>query len=182
VYSNLWSPGLRQGDIVGEIPFPLHTKKSQFLTSPGTITGFELVPEMAIVQAKKQYVAVVSHDCEFNEDKRQHFLVAKVEVLQHDLTKEQLATLRAENDIEASGAAQLDTFYLDPIDGTFDRPRRVNFWTITPFAVSALDQFKSLKRGRNWIKRRASSFEQSLAISSDATLATFQTMRKPTRP
>jgi hypothetical protein len=147
VYSDRWSPGLRQGDVLGEIPFPLPTKQgAQFVSTPGTFTGYELFPAMVLVQAKMQYVAVVSHDCEFNEDKRKHFLVAKVEPLPHELKPEELEALRSENDIQARGAAALDTFFLDPIDGVFDRPRRINFCTVTPFPTSSAEQLISLKK------------------------------------
>jgi hypothetical protein len=73
-------------------------------------------------------------------------LVAKVEPLPHELNEEQLAILKAENDIEKAGAAALDTFYVDPIEGAFDRPRRINFCTITPFSISAVETFLNLKR------------------------------------
>jgi hypothetical protein len=101
---------------------------------------------MAVFHAKMQYIAVVSHDCEFNEDKRKHFLVAKVEVLPHELSDEELGMLRLENDIERAGAAALDTFYLDPIEGVFDRPRRINFCTITPFSTESAEEVRLFKR------------------------------------
>lgn len=144
-----WSLRVRQGDVVGEIPFALPTKRAQFVAT-GAVTGLGLAAQSVIVQAAPRYVAIVSHDCEFNENKRDHFLVAQVERLRKDLTPEQLAELRDGNDAEAASMEgrnyPVDTFFLDPLAGVFEEPRRINFCTITPFAMSSLETMLEFKK------------------------------------
>jgi hypothetical protein len=149
MYSDRWSQGLRQGDVVGEIPFPLPTKTATFVASGG-IAGYQLTPEMAVVRTSPRYVAVVSHDCEFTEERRDHFLVARIESFPRNLNDDQLEEIKLGNDIiDASGKERrfaLDTFYLDPCEGVFERPQRINFCTMTPFAMSSVETMRALKK------------------------------------
>jgi hypothetical protein len=135
--------------VVGKVPFPLPAKQARFVSSGGA-TGLGLRAVEALVPTKDEYVAIVSHDCEFNEEKRKHFLVARIDDVSSKLTDEELEQLFRGNDIEAASAADeqfpLDTFMLDPLEGVFDRPRRINFCTITPYSIGAAAEMRKLKQ------------------------------------
>src|SRR5579862_7324579 len=133
MYSPRWSPGLRQGDVLGKINFPLPKSTIQWMVSGGLAALPGGQPTAAVIQATPRFVAVVSHDCEFNEDKRLHFLVARIDDL-GPVSDEQIAFLRRGNDVEASAGEgrefPVDSFILDPLPGAFDKPMRINFCTI----------------------------------------------------
>ena len=68
---------------------------------------------------------VISHDCEFNEAKRNKLLVARLQGVQGNLTEEQRGDLRQSNDVEARAQAKLDVagvnaFVFDPLPGVFE--------------------------------------------------------------
>jgi hypothetical protein len=79
-----------------------------------------------------------------------HFLVARIDDLSAKLTDDQLTEIRLGNDVVESADAdrpfELDTFLLDPIENVFDRPRRINFCTITPVSMAAQDEIQKLKK------------------------------------
>jgi hypothetical protein len=151
VYSNRWSGDrLRQGDVLGKVPFPLPSQEDRLVGTQGAVTALIGAAEMRLTQASPRYVAVISHDCEFNEGKRKHFLVARVENLRKDLTNEQLEELRRGNDVDESSKDErkfpVDTFYLDPIEGVFEEPQRINFCAVAAFETSSIGELRKLKK------------------------------------
>jgi hypothetical protein len=101
------------------------------------------------IPAKAVYAMVVSHDCEFNEGKRDQFLAARTRHLDPRLTEEELEELRSGNNAaaraEAGEAVAIDTFYLDPLPGVFETPRIVDFCTMTPFPTKLVSDAAKLK-------------------------------------
>jgi len=148
VYSEKWSPGLRQGDLFGEVPFPFAKKSFAWITTGGL--GQTLLPQSAQVEAQPRYAMVLSHDCEFNEGKRTHFLVARVESLSKSLTSDELEALRAGNDVESAAdqgrPVALDTFVVDPIEHVFAEFRRVNFAAAVSFPMDMTDYALDCKK------------------------------------
>lgn len=154
MYAGRWSPGLRQGDILGPVPLPLMGKefsivfKSDSLIEPAL--GGE--PFAVTIPAARMIVVVISHDCEFNEDKRNKLLVARLQGVQKNLTPEQREDLRASNDVQARADAKLDVagvnaFLFDPLPGVFDDAQVANFETITPLPMKMADDLYKQKRG-----------------------------------
>jgi hypothetical protein len=137
LYSERWSPGLRQGDIVGEIAFPSFGAELQVMSTtqslvPGT-AGQSIQQVFAPVELR--YVAIASHDCEFNEEKRNKLLVARIQNIPGNLTDDEVVALRASNDFEAQAAAVgkiegVDAFVIEPIEGCFADERIVVFHSI----------------------------------------------------
>lgn len=153
MYSPVWSPGLRQGDILGPLRFPMWNTDFVWTFAGGLTVSVEEFPNTALVKARESYVAIVSHDCEFNEGKRTHFLVARIDTLHltpqtNEFADEARRTLS--NDIAESEAQGLtfpvDTFFLSPLTGHFPNPSRVNFTTITPLPIKFVDEAVKLKR------------------------------------
>jgi hypothetical protein len=152
VYSERWSPTLRQGDILGPVLLPLVGKRHEVISTLGGLadeSGAD--PDRMILTAARRYVAVVSHDCEFNEGKRDRLLLARVQEIPRELTEEQQAALRESNDVEArhdvgKNVAGVDSFLLDPLDGHFENPQVVVFTTITPFPMKTADDLHAEKR------------------------------------
>jgi hypothetical protein len=152
MYSERWSPGLRQGDIFGRVPYPLtRSAQRQRVSVTGGFAARAEDQELGhLVKTDHRYVMVLSHDCEFNEDKRLQFLVARVEELSAKLTPAELSLLKDGNDIEAASAAgkqvAVDIFFLDPYKGLFDAPMRVNFCTMSSFSMDLADEASRLKQ------------------------------------
>ncbi|HLX31287.1 MAG TPA: hypothetical protein VKR79_00825 [Gaiellaceae bacterium] len=152
MYEARWSPRLRQGDILGEVFVPTLGANVKPIGEMQTLTGggggsFNNV----ILPGSWQFVMVVSHDCEFNEEKRNRFLVAKIEKVPGNLTVEQRAALRESNDVEARAEAELDvagvnSFLLNPIDGAFAEESIADFTTITPLPKKLDSDYLKLKR------------------------------------
>lgn len=130
MYSDRWSPGLRQGDIFGEFPFPLLKGKESW-TYPGFSVSGTAVPTHVSITTPLRWAIVVSHDCEFNEGKRTHFVVARLDSINKKTSDEEIEELRAANDYEAAAdngiPVPLDTFFLEPVPGAFDSPMLANF-------------------------------------------------------
>jgi hypothetical protein len=148
VYSATWSPGFRQGDVLGKLFFPNTGRLT--VVSQGQLAG-DVTPanDRQYVEAREYYVLVISHDCEFNEGKRTHFAVARIEPLASRLKADELELLRLGNDVERAAAENrnvpLDTFYLDPIQGIWGGPRRANLGVVTSYPMEIAtrsDQFK----------------------------------------
>ena len=98
-----------------------------------------------------RFVAVVSHDCEFNEGKRNKFLVARIERVPGNLTDEQRIDLRESNDVEARADAEktvagVDSFVYDPLPGALEDESVASFKTITPLPTSLIDYYVSTKK------------------------------------
>jgi hypothetical protein len=138
MWSDDWSPTLRQGDIIGPIWMPMIGKKDLDVVGSVGIAAMEMTePKQALVPISPRYVAVVSHDCEFNENKRERLLVARVQTIDPRMTPEQINEARESNDVEARHNANkhvdgVDSFVIDPIDGVSDAFQAVSFTTIMP--------------------------------------------------
>jgi len=97
-----------------------------------------------------RYALVVSHDCDFNEGKRDFFLAASI----HDLTPqdskpERLEKLRLDNDADRHTPANqiaLRGFLLEPVPGIFEEPKMAVFDTITPIAMKFRVDMLRVKR------------------------------------
>jgi len=104
-----------------------------------------------LIDATETHVAVVSHDCEFNEGKRSKFLVARVQRQRGDLSSEQLEAFRASNDVQqrvAAGeqVAGIDAFVYEPYDDVFTDEMVVSFPTIFPMPMDMKDDLVSVKK------------------------------------
>ena len=153
MYSQRWSPGLRQGDIFGEVAFPLTTAQLRQTTpaSSWLAPGAGQTQVRAVEVPVKPVLAVVlSHDCEFNENKRDQFLVARTRGLDPRHTEDELDELRAGNRAEERAREglplALDTFFLEPLAGVFDAPRLVDFCTITAFPMTVCEEARQVKK------------------------------------
>jgi hypothetical protein len=142
LYSDRWSPRLRQGDIIGPIPLPLmgmevavgFQSRSLVAPTPGDAELSVTIP------AAKVMATVISHDCEFNEGKRNKLLVARLQGVQRNLSAEEREALRASNDVQARSDAGLDiagvdAFLFSPLAGVFEDEQVANFATITPLPM-----------------------------------------------
>jgi hypothetical protein len=170
VYSDRWSPGLRQGDIVGKIQLPLLGKKfevsvdTQSLVAP--VSGAAL-PRRAFVPIEETFVVVVSHDCEFNEGKRNKLLVARLQRPPGNLDSDQLDALRASNDFEAriradQPVAGVDNWVFRSLPGVLEVEHVVSFTTITPLPMTMRDDLRSVKRAELLHEERV-RFREKLA-------------------
>ena len=143
MYSDLWSPTLRQGDILGPLPVPLVGKQLDVVSKFDDLSAQTGGPPVQmLVPAARRYVAVLSHDCEFNEGKRDRLLLARVGEVDKRLDADAIAELRVSNDVEGRHAAKksvdgVDSFVLDPLDGVFDSPKLIVFTTTTPWPAAA---------------------------------------------
>lgn len=152
MYSTLWSRGLRQGDIVGEIAFPLLGAQFEVLARSASLVEPPSEPvQRIVVPAPAEYVVVVSHDCEFNEGKRNKLLIARLQAMPGNLAGEQLEALRESNNLEARVANKLsvagvDSFVFAPIAGVSETELVANFGTITPLPMKLKDQLLDKKR------------------------------------
>lgn len=153
MYSARRSPRLRQGDILGPLPLPLlGTEFSIEFKSKTLIQPALGAQEFNVtLRAEEMLVTVISHDCEFNEGKRNKLLVARLQKVRGNLDAEQRADLRASNDVEARAAAELpvagvDGFIFDPVDGLFDEEQAASFTTITPLPMKMKDELYAQKR------------------------------------
>jgi hypothetical protein len=153
VYSDRWSPRLRQGDIIGPIPLPLMGKDVGIgFRSPSLIAPAAGEQELTVtIPAAKVVVTVISHDCEFNEQKRNKLLVARLQGVQGNLTEEQRQALRDSNDVQArsdSGldVAGVDAFLFSPLPDVYEDEQVANFGTITPLPMKMADDLLNEKR------------------------------------
>jgi hypothetical protein len=146
---------LRQGDIVGPIFLPLLARDITILGTTPTLTSH--APEQSfahvVVPVEKRLTAVVSHDCEFNEEKRNKLLVARIQEVPGNLTDEERERLRASNDVEAllsqdpnARIAGVDSFVLAPLPGVFDVEQIVAFATITSLPMKMKDDLLAAKQ------------------------------------
>lgn len=140
--------------MVGPIALPLLGTEFEVITPTRSLTK-DLTASASgklIIDAPNSLVAVVSHDCEFNEGKRNKLLVARLQNLPGNLTEERTEAIWASNDVEARVAtgepvAVVDNFALDPLTGVFDRPQVVSFTTITPLPMAMASDLLAAKRG-----------------------------------
>lgn len=105
---------------------------------------------MAIMVSSARYALVVSHDCDFNEGKRDFFLAASIHDLNpQDQKPERLEKLRQDNDADRHTAATQITlrgFFLEPLPGIFEEPKLAVFDTITPIAMKFRGDMLKVKR------------------------------------
>jgi hypothetical protein len=151
VYASAWSPRLRQGDIFGKIHYPLSKAGFQLVseeTSPA-VDAPQGGVQLMMVRGNPRYAMVLSHDCEFNEGKRPHFLIGRIEGIPKTLSDEQVAEMVAGNNYEARARegkpAAIDTFVVDPLEGAFDEYQRVSFSSIVPLPMSMKEDMLKLK-------------------------------------
>jgi hypothetical protein len=143
MYSELWSKRLRQGDIVGPVSIPFLGKKHQVLTTVDTLGGAIPTPiQSVVVPVKPKYVAIVSHDCEFNEAKREYILLARIQRIDPRLDDNEIAAVRLSNDVKARHAAKqqvdgVDSFLIDAIDGHLEGPQVISFTALMPYPTTA---------------------------------------------
>jgi hypothetical protein len=98
-----------------------------------------------------RYAVVMSHDCEFNDEKRPQFLIARVQDFQRDLPLETRALIKAANGAVTEAEDEqrydyIDTFVLEPIPGCFETEQLVSFTTITALPISMTAEIKTMKR------------------------------------
>jgi hypothetical protein len=153
MYSERWSPGLRQGDIIGPMPMPIMGSdftvgfRARSLIAPASGEADLTVT----IPAAKVLATVISHDCEFNEGKRNKLLVARLQGVQKNLTVEQRQALRDSNDVQAMSDAGLnvagvDAFLFSPLVDVFDDEQVANFATITPLPMKMAEDLRAQKR------------------------------------
>lgn len=154
MYSARWSPRLRQGDILGPIPLPLMGTdfgvvfRTKSLIDP-TAGGDQQLS--VTIPAARVVAAVVSHDCEFNERKRNKLLVARLQSVQGNLSDNERQALRESNDVQARADADLtvagvDSFLFSPLPGVFEDEQVANFATITSLPMKMADDLRAQKR------------------------------------
>jgi hypothetical protein len=151
VYADRWSPGLRQGDVLGKVPFPLAKSGFRGLPDVGGLSGTGAgAPTQFLIEGNPRYVMVVSHDCEFNEGKRTHFTVARIDSIDARTSDDELDILRLGNDVQRAAeegkTIALDTFFLEPLRGAFDQPHRVNFATLVSIPMQLKSEAVKLKK------------------------------------
>ena len=168
MYADKWSPGLRQGDILGPIPLPLLGTnfdvvfEAKSLVAPAAGDGKLWVT----IPAERVVTTVISHDCEFNEGKRNKLLVARLQKPQGNLTDDQRQALRDSNNVQARADAGLDVtavdaFLFDPLPGVFQEEQVANFATITPLPMKMAGELRG-RSGRSSTTRRACCSARSL--------------------
>jgi hypothetical protein len=168
VYSARWSPHLRQGDVIGPLPYPKLKSPPQKIAKPqGWSVGAELL-EFLELPADQRLAIIVSHDCEFTEARRAHFLIARVQDFAANLTPETRDAIRSANaaiepaavnandqagvgEEEELGTSRelydyIDTFALDPLPGCFEEMQLVSFTTITSLPRTMIETVAGLKR------------------------------------
>src|SRR5689334_7868317 len=110
MYSDRWSPGLRQGDVIGEIFFPALGAEMQTLSKTTSVAEHvpAAAPQNVLVKGDQRHAIVISHDCEFNENKRNRLLLARLEDVPGNLDDAAREALRASNNVEARSHANQD--------------------------------------------------------------------------
>jgi hypothetical protein len=153
VYSNRWSPRLRQGDVVGPLNYPKLKKAPREVVTSGW-GGAQ--PETTLeTPASSKYAVVVSHDCEFNDTKRVQLLLARLDDFSQSTDEETKAAIKSANDAiriredhddDEVGYDYIDTFVLDALPGRFDHDQLIRFTTITSWPMAMKDPIRELKQ------------------------------------
>jgi len=156
VYADLWTRArLRQGDVIGPLVLPVVDKTLSFIGAASSLT--QPAAEQDLVQlisrGESRFVVVVSHDCEFNEAKRNKLLVARLQDVPGNLSPEERQRLRESNDFEAvlqadpdKTVAGVDSFVLSPLPPWFEAEQVVNFATVTALPMSMQADLLAVKR------------------------------------
>lgn len=143
MYSEQWSPGLRQGDVVGPIPIPLLN------ATPGTVRADRAFVagsqsdaiDKFLIDAPQAYAAILSHDCEFTEDKAPRIVLGRIQRLPGNYAAEMIERVRRSNDVRrvlgTDTEAKIDgvnSFLLDEIPGHLDGDWTANFASVFSYA------------------------------------------------
>lgn len=149
MWSEKWSPSLRQGDVIGHILFPLLGTTFDVLSSTRSLAPQSPERgERVVVPAKPELVVIASHDCEFNEGKRNKMLVARIQAIPGNLGEAEREQLRLSNDLAAisgGSVSGVDSFVVAPIEGVTDEEKVISFGTLTPLPMKMHDELCSLK-------------------------------------
>lgn len=153
MYSERWSRCLRQGDILGGVWFPGRAFTVK-VTVPDVGTGSGMRPftdPMLSAAAHQSDVMVISHDCEFNEGKRTHFIVARIEGVSNISPDEMAVRLSAnsmQTALELGIPLWADSFPLAPSRTLFgdERYRRVNFCRVMSLPMTDVAAFLEQKK------------------------------------
>lgn len=134
MYATRWSQTLRQGDIIGPLPFPKLQKIPQLVARP---QGWEQDAQILTgldYQAAEEFCMVMSHDCEFTEARRDRFVIARIQDIDDRWPAEKKALLLKSNnplpdedDPSKERFAFAETYVLDPLEPCWDEPRMVDF-------------------------------------------------------
>lgn len=148
---------MRQGDVVGPIPYPKLKNAPREVTSSAWGGGGQ--PETTLeTPAAQKFAVVVSHDCEFNETKRVQLLLARLDDFSASMNEETRAAIKAANDAIRIREDQddvkdvkvrydyIDTFVLDALPGRFDRDQLIRFTTITSWPMAMKNSIRELKQ------------------------------------
>jgi hypothetical protein len=146
VYADRWSQRLRQGDVIDRLLLPTIGKSYDVISKGSGFSGTADSPvKKLVIDGEEHFWVVVSHCCEFNEDKRNKFLVARMQTIRGDYTPEQIAEVRESNDIKVPTADGRDiqavnSFLFEPITGYFGKEKVAMFDSITavPMAMHAV--------------------------------------------
>lgn len=138
---------------MGPLALPLLGKNFELMATGESLTGTVTTTAVGkvLIDAGSVFAAIVSHDCEFNQDKRNKFLVARLQGVQGNLTAEEAEALHASNDVVARvGAGEdiagVDSFMLDPLDGAFAKSQVISFATITPLPIGMVPDLLAAKK------------------------------------
>jgi hypothetical protein len=147
-----WSEQLRQGDVVGPIRFPNYTAN---MTVPAQLSSLSMSAESGelqnriIVDSKSYKVVVLSHCCEFNDDKRDRLLVAPIWPAPAD----KVDSLRENNDVirrlsqdGVDTVGWVNSFLYEEAAGVFDRPNAVRFEQMVSLPKAWHDDFMADKQ------------------------------------
>lgn len=128
---------MRQGDIIGPLPFPKVQKRPQLIARPDTWEQDAGVLSSLEYAAGEEYCMVISHDCEFTEAKRERFIVARIQEIDKRWSDEKMALLLKSNtpvpdrdNPEKKRFAFIETYILDPLEHCWDEPRMVDFTAV----------------------------------------------------
>ncbi|HEV7771581.1 MAG TPA: hypothetical protein VGO66_13100 [Solirubrobacterales bacterium] len=153
MYSRLWSPRLRQGDILGPAFLPTIGKSFETVIQESSLTGDTDAQRRrkVVIDGDYHYLTVISHCCEFNEGKRNKFLLARLKGVPGNLSDEEKRALRLSNDVakrvaEDEDIAGVDAFVVEPIPGLFEAEQVVAFTTITAFPMSMRNDLAEVKK------------------------------------
>jgi hypothetical protein len=138
---------------LGPAFLPTIGRTFESVTEDSSLTGDVDASERrkVIISGEKHYLAVVSHCCEFNEGKRNKFLLARLKGVPGNLDDEERRALRLSNDVakRAEGGediAGVDAFMVEPIPGAFEAEQVVAFTTITAFPMAMKNDLVKAKK------------------------------------
>lgn len=152
MYSPKWSPTLRQGDVIGPLPTPMvGNEQKVVMATADPLKPPDTPANQWIFSAPMKHVVVASHDCEFNEDKRDRLIVARLSSTDPRWSEEKLDELRLSNDIEGRHQADekvdyVDTFLMEPVPGEFEACHFAHFSTLTPISMSYVTSLHLAKK------------------------------------